>query len=76
MRASPAGRAKTIETVSQIPAIELQNVSKSFGAVKALQEVSFSIPQGQVVALLGPNGAVFFALAIFAYRTEERHAFG
>ena len=57
MRASPAERAKTIETVSQIPAIELQNVSKSFGAVKALQEVSFSIPQGQVVALLGPNGA-------------------
>ena len=57
MRASPAERAKTIETVSQIPAIELQNASKSFGAVKALQEVSFSIPQGQVVALLGPNGA-------------------
>ena len=57
MIASPADRAKTKETVSQIPAIELQNASKSFGAVQALQEVSFAIPQGQVVALLGPNGA-------------------
>jgi ABC-2 type transport system ATP-binding protein len=45
------------ETEARIPAIELQNVSKSFGTVQALREVSFSIPQGQIVALLGPNGA-------------------
>jgi ABC-2 type transport system ATP-binding protein len=45
------------ETASHVPAIELQTVSKSFGAVQALHEVSFVIPQGQVVALLGPNGA-------------------
>ena len=57
MIASPDDTAKTMEAVSQIPAIELQNASKSFGAVQALQHVSFTIPQGQVVALLGPNGA-------------------
>jgi ABC-2 type transport system ATP-binding protein len=45
------------EMASHIPAIELQTVSKSFGVVQALQDVSFVIPQGQVVALLGPNGA-------------------
>ncbi|HLI06588.1 MAG TPA: ABC transporter ATP-binding protein [Ktedonobacteraceae bacterium] len=44
-------------TTLHVPCIELQNVSKSFGAVQALREVSFTIPQGQVVALLGPNGA-------------------
>ena len=57
MIASPADTAKTMEAVSQMPAIELQNASKSFGVVQALQHVSFAIPQGQVVALLGPNGA-------------------
>jgi ABC-2 type transport system ATP-binding protein len=57
MIASPADTAKTMEAVSQMPAIELQNTSKSFGVVQALQHVSFAIPQGQVVALLGPNGA-------------------
>jgi ABC-2 type transport system ATP-binding protein len=45
------------ETGSHVPAIEFQTISKSFGAVQALREVSFAIPQGQVVALLGPNGA-------------------
>lgn len=48
-------RSKASE--SHVPAIELQHVSKMFGAVQALQNVSFSIPQGQVMALLGPNGA-------------------
>ena len=45
------------ETAAHVPAIELQNVSKSYGAVQALHDVSFVIPQGQVVAMLGPNGA-------------------
>ncbi len=45
------------KTGSPVPAIEFQTISKFFGAVQALQEMSFAIPQGQVVALLGPNGA-------------------
>jgi ABC-2 type transport system ATP-binding protein len=45
------------EAEEHTPAIELQNVSKSFGTVQAVRDVSFTIPQGQVVALLGPNGA-------------------
>ncbi len=35
----------------------LQNVSKSFGAVQALQDVSMTIPDGSFVVLLGPTGA-------------------
>lgn len=35
----------------------LQNVSKSYGSVKALKDISVSLKKGEVVGLLGPNGA-------------------
>jgi ABC-2 type transport system ATP-binding protein len=38
-------------------AVELVNVSKRFGASRALQGVSFRIYAGELVTLLGPNGA-------------------
>ncbi len=34
-----------------------QNISLSFGAVKALTEVSFDILEGEIRAIIGPNGA-------------------
>ncbi len=37
--------------------IEVQNLSKSFGKLKAVQNVSFSAANGQITGLLGPNGA-------------------
>lgn len=37
--------------------IEIQNVSKQFYALKALEKVSLTIPHGEVIGLLGPNGA-------------------
>lgn len=38
-------------------ALEIQNVSHSFGARKALNDVSFSVASGEFCALLGLNGA-------------------
>jgi len=38
-------------------AIEVNNVSKSYGAVKALDNVSFSVGKGEVFGLIGPDGA-------------------
>ncbi len=38
-------------------AIEIRNVCKSYGNLKALQDVSFSIKEGEFFGLLGPNGA-------------------
>jgi ABC-2 type transport system ATP-binding protein len=40
-----------------MPAVELTNISKSFGAVKAVDDVSFAIEKGELFGLLGPNGA-------------------
>ena len=37
--------------------IEVQNISKSYGAQKALDDISFSIKKGEIVGFLGPNGA-------------------
>lgn len=37
--------------------IKLSNLTKRFGAQLAVNELSFSIPAGQIVGLLGPNGA-------------------
>jgi simple sugar transport system ATP-binding protein len=37
--------------------LELEHVSKDFGAIRALSDVSFSIEPGEVVGLMGDNGA-------------------
>ena len=37
--------------------IEIRQLEKSFGAVKAVKDVTFNAPDGSVTGLLGPNGA-------------------
>ncbi len=37
--------------------LKIESISKSFGGVKAVNNVSFDLPRGQLLALLGPNGA-------------------
>jgi ABC-2 type transport system ATP-binding protein len=43
--------------VSESFAVDVANVSKSFGAVKALDGVTLRVKQGEIYGLLGPNGA-------------------
>lgn len=49
----PLGETTTPRKV----AVEIRNLSRSFGPVRALEDVSFSIPEGEITALLGENGA-------------------
>lgn len=37
--------------------LSLSNISKSYGRVQALKDVSFSVPEGSVFGILGPNGS-------------------
>jgi branched-chain amino acid transport system ATP-binding protein len=37
--------------------LQVRHLAKSFGGVRAVDDVSFDIPAGQLLALLGPNGA-------------------
>lgn len=38
-------------------AIEVEHLVKRFGGFTAVEDVSFTVPAGQVTAVLGPNGA-------------------
>ena len=40
-----------------VNAVEIHNVSKSYGRVKALDDISFSVGKGEVFGLIGPDGA-------------------
>jgi branched-chain amino acid transport system ATP-binding protein len=40
-----------------MPLLEVKNLSKRFGGLQAVKEVSFTVEQGSVKAVIGPNGA-------------------
>jgi ABC-type branched-subunit amino acid transport system ATPase component len=39
------------------PLLEVENISRSFGGLRALNDVSFSVKEGEIVSIIGPNGA-------------------
>ena len=53
-----SGRA-TWDTTDRVdePAIVTEDLTRSYGKVRALNGVSISVPRGSVFGLLGPNGA-------------------
>ncbi|MDM7999044.1 MAG: ATP-binding cassette domain-containing protein, partial [Dehalococcoidia bacterium] len=44
---------KTANTIE----LRVENLDLSFGGVKALDNLSFEVPQGHIVGIIGPNGA-------------------
>jgi ABC-2 type transport system ATP-binding protein len=37
--------------------IELEGINKTFGTVKAVKELSLSVPKGSIYGFIGPNGS-------------------
>ena len=40
-----------------MPALEIDHITKSFGPIRAVDDVSFTVEPGEIFGLLGPNGA-------------------
>jgi branched-chain amino acid transport system ATP-binding protein len=53
--------------------LEMTNITKTFGGLKAVSEVDFSLEKGRIVSIIGPNGAgktTFFNALTGIYRPD------
>jgi len=60
------------------PLLQLSDVTKSFGGIKALSGLSCEVRQGQIVGVIGPNGAgktTLFNVITGAYRASSGDVF-
>lgn len=57
MTSAPAESIEASDSPLRPPALEVRSLSRSFGPVRALEEVSFRLQRGEVLGLLGDNGA-------------------
>src|SRR4051794_22576764 len=57
--AAGAAQERVVETATTAAqeAVAISGLSKSYGTIKAVQDLSLSIRKGEIFALLGPNGA-------------------
>jgi branched-chain amino acid transport system ATP-binding protein len=57
MRADRAGSARQTVALATSSVLELREVKRHFGGIRAVDGVTLRISEGSVVALIGPNGA-------------------
>ncbi|WP_345771273.1 ABC transporter ATP-binding protein [Geodermatophilus normandii] len=75
-----AAPATASTTRDDVPPVEVESVSVAFGAIKALNDVSFTVAPGSIHAVIGPNGAgkstLFNVLSGVYQATEGEVRFG
>ena len=43
--------------MSDAPLLKIQQITKTFGGIKALNDVSFDVQEGEILGIIGPNGS-------------------
>ena len=56
-RAGANASARALELGEARPVLEVENVTKRFGGVAAVDDVSFALREGEVLGVIGPNGS-------------------
>ena len=59
-----------------MPLLKIENLSKSFGGLKAVSNLNITIEQGELIGLIGPNGAgktTVFNILTGVYEKTEGH---
>jgi ABC-type branched-subunit amino acid transport system ATPase component len=51
------GSFSATSSTSPRPLLQVQSLTVRYGGVVAVDDVSFSVPEGQIIGLIGPNGA-------------------
>ena len=57
MAPAPRGAPPGAGSVSDTPLLAIRNLSRHFGGLRALNDVSLDVPGGAIFALIGPNGS-------------------
>ncbi len=67
--------SQDVQMGAQAPILQVRNLSKAFGAMLAVNNLSFEVPSGEVFGIAGPNGAgkttVFNLITGFLQGTGE-----
>lgn len=57
MRKTPAGGREHVTQTAVTPAVEISHLRKAYGPVTAVDDISFSVGEGEIFGILGLNGA-------------------
>jgi ABC-type branched-subunit amino acid transport system ATPase component/predicted MFS family arabinose efflux permease len=53
----PAAAARAIELADKPIVLDVREISKTFGGIRAVDDASFTLRDGEILGLIGPNGA-------------------